>query len=533
MCYRMWRYALNMAPCILVVLFLTSLIGAGGLFHDEAYYWIWARHLDWGYLDQPPMVAYVVYLTVALAGHSEFAVRVGAVLLFMGTLSLMFILGTSFFGIRTGFCAATILAVVPGFVGAATFISPDVIFLFFWMLSMLVTHRARHHSSTWYAAGLCWGLALLSKYTAVLLFPATFGFLVLSRTARVWLRRPHPYLAVLIAFLVFSPVVAWNARHDWLSFIYQLNHGRGIGNTQSFIEYIISQGMLLSPFILIGGLLALVYGSVRGLMRNEDNLLFLACYTWPPLVLFTLRKGKIHWPLPAYLSMILLLAWLIARISQRLAHTRWRYVWTGASLVGLWVLPLGISFFFLANIFPQRIYTAPVAEWTHTRVASDPRWEAWVRPLVQRSMTYHGWRQLTSIVQERARQVKSGPPYYVLTPTYGIASQIDFYSTEPLISYGLYWSVDYEGKWKVRWGLPDGVTPFNEWRDTRAMIGHDVLFLQQSPTPDLLPTLNCACASVVRLEPITVYEVWYPPKHFVLLHCHHLQKIPMLADQLP
>jgi 4-amino-4-deoxy-L-arabinose transferase-like glycosyltransferase len=55
-------------------------LGSLNLFPEEAYYWNYAQHLDIGYLDHPPMVAWVIWIATSLAGNTEFAVRIGAFL---------------------------------------------------------------------------------------------------------------------------------------------------------------------------------------------------------------------------------------------------------------------------------------------------------------------------------------------------------------------------------------------------------------------------------------------------------------------
>ena len=73
------------------------------------------------------------------------------------------------------------------------------------------------------------GLAFASKYTAILL-PLTVVVAVLVRPSlRERLREPGPYVACVVATLVFLPVLRWNATHDWISFRFQLQHGLGHG----------------------------------------------------------------------------------------------------------------------------------------------------------------------------------------------------------------------------------------------------------------------------------------------------------------
>ena len=48
---------------------------------DEAYYWIWSKHLAGGYYDHPPMVALVIRLGTMIAGDTELGVRLVSILL--------------------------------------------------------------------------------------------------------------------------------------------------------------------------------------------------------------------------------------------------------------------------------------------------------------------------------------------------------------------------------------------------------------------------------------------------------------------
>ncbi|MFX6326646.1 glycosyltransferase family 39 protein, partial [Acinetobacter baumannii] len=73
----------------------------------------------------------------------------------------------------------------------------------------------------WLAAGLFAGVSLLSKFTAIMFAPAVAAFLLVPDWRLRWLRSPYPYLAVLIAIAMFSPVLIWNAQYDWASFRFQ------------------------------------------------------------------------------------------------------------------------------------------------------------------------------------------------------------------------------------------------------------------------------------------------------------------------
>src|SRR5260370_6286797 len=73
----------------------------------------------------------------------------------------------------------------------------------------------------WAAAGFCIGLAMLSKYSAVLVAGGAGLFALSKPEYRRWFLTPGPYLALAVAVVVFSPVVVWNWQHHWISFGFQ------------------------------------------------------------------------------------------------------------------------------------------------------------------------------------------------------------------------------------------------------------------------------------------------------------------------
>ena len=83
------------------------------------------------------------------------------------------------------------------------------------MLWALVRLHENGNPRWWLAAGLFAGLALLSKFTAIMLLPAVLAFAFVPEWRRRWLLSPYPWLAALIAVVVFLPALIWNAQHDW------------------------------------------------------------------------------------------------------------------------------------------------------------------------------------------------------------------------------------------------------------------------------------------------------------------------------
>ena len=88
-------------------------------------------------------------------------------------------------------------------------VAPDVAMIPFAVAMMwsLVRLAQSGDGRWWLAAGLFAGLSMLSKFTAIMFAPAVAAFLLVPGWRWRWLRSPYPYLAVLVAILVFSPVL--------------------------------------------------------------------------------------------------------------------------------------------------------------------------------------------------------------------------------------------------------------------------------------------------------------------------------------
>jgi 4-amino-4-deoxy-L-arabinose transferase-like glycosyltransferase len=171
------------------------------------------------------------------------------------------------------------------------------------MLWSLVRLNESGDGRWWLAAGLFAGLALLSKFTAIMLLPAVAAFMLVPDWRGRWLRSPYPWAAVLIAMAVFSPVLIWNDQHDWASFRFQLVRATA-ANSPSFRtlgEFLGLQfglvGFVLLPVVISGVALT----AWRGWRNREPVALLLSTAVIVPFFYFlwkslTLRVGD-TWPM--------------------------------------------------------------------------------------------------------------------------------------------------------------------------------------------------------------------------------------------
>jgi dolichol-phosphate mannosyltransferase len=243
------------------------------LLPEEAYYWNYSRHLDIGYLDHPPMVAWLVRLGTLLFGDTEFGVRFGA--LCCGTVSSFFIhsLTRNLFGASSGLLALALAQILPFFFLAGMIMTPDAPLTAAWAASVYFLERAliAGRRWAWIWAGLSLGLGLLSKYTIVMLGGGTFLFMALDPTSRHWFRRWEPYAAVGIAAAVFAPVLVWNAQHDWASFAFQTSRRLAEAPRFSLHRLVAAALVLLTPTGLLAACAALVGGPPVQATQSLDD----------------------------------------------------------------------------------------------------------------------------------------------------------------------------------------------------------------------------------------------------------------------
>ncbi|WP_089728464.1 ArnT family glycosyltransferase [Candidatus Thiosymbion oneisti] len=191
---------------------------------DEAYYFDWARSLAWGYFDHPPAVA-LFGIGTRLAPAAAFAGRLGTIL--AATLLLVVLVrlyrACNLRGNELVVAAVVACATLPG-LASGVLATPDTALGLAWALALHEGLAAlRGERRRWLSAGIAIGLGLLSKYTMVLIGPVFLGAILWADPKA--LRTPWPYLGGLLALLVFSPNLLWNAQNDWLTIRFQFGHG--------------------------------------------------------------------------------------------------------------------------------------------------------------------------------------------------------------------------------------------------------------------------------------------------------------------
>ena len=227
------RISAGFAALGLAIHFVVNARGGYGIFRDEYYYVACSEHLAAGYVDLPPLSAFVLALERALFGDSLFALRLfpalaGAMVVYL-TGRLAARLGAGPGGVALASLACLCSPITLAFTGVYSMNAFD---LAVWIVAahLVVDVLAAPRARTWVLLGVLCGVGLLNKVSAAWLVLGVFVGL-LATPARAQLARPMPYVAAAIALLLASPFVVWNATHDWahLEFIRGASEGKYSG----------------------------------------------------------------------------------------------------------------------------------------------------------------------------------------------------------------------------------------------------------------------------------------------------------------
>lgn len=315
------------AAAVLVTLAVRAYVASHyGLTDDEAYYRLWALSPALSYLDHPPMVGWWIAAGRFIAGDTQLGVRLMQLLAFVaGTVAIW--RGTHLlFGADVAARAVWISLAMPLLGAGGIVITPDgpsvlSAALVYWALAELVKSN---DGRWWLAVGLFAGLGLLSKYTNLFLGAGIVAFLLIAPGQRRWLGRWQLWAGGAIAVLMASPVIVWNAQHDWASFAKQFGRvADGNGLTGKYLlEMFGAFVALASP--VIAGLAAIGIWSSARLARARAEAALLTALIVPFLVYFIAHamhdRVQANWLAPVYPA----LAVAAAHAVQTSIADRWR-----------------------------------------------------------------------------------------------------------------------------------------------------------------------------------------------------------------
>ena len=412
-------YGLFLTILFLITIFRMYYILKGGidLSGDEAHYWIWSKNIDLSYYSKGPMVAYIIYVLTHVFGDSVFSLRLGAIVISVLLSFITFYFTREIFqDEKIAFFAFLIPQVIPLYAAGSMLMTTDPPFILFWALTIYFVYLVfkKGQPAYWYAAGIFLGLSLLSKYTALFLPLSFFLYLAISEKYRFYLKRKEPYLALLISFLIFSPVIFWNMKQGLVSFKHIFFMTKSVNGTlfniKYFPQFVGSQLGVISPFIFLGMIYAVVKGLVKGIKeKNEDYLFLSLCFL--PTFLFCLilslhSKIQANWAASAYFTGIILATAVWGEIYKR----------------GRALIRISIYFSIAISVLITTIMHYPIIV-DKMGINLSPKNEP--------SSRIKGFDELGKAVDQIYKDMNGEKQVFIISPDYQLSSLIAFYAKKP------------------------------------------------------------------------------------------------------
>ncbi len=394
-----------------------------GIFRDELYYLACSEHLAAGYVDQPPLSIFVLWLARHTLGDSLFAVRLVPALLGAGTVALVGLLAKELRGGRLAQALAMTAALVaPEYLGLDHFYSMNAFDLFFWAWSALLLARITNGAGPrlWLWLGVVLGLGLLNKIS-VLWLGAGLGVALLVTAERRWLATRWPWLAGGLAAAIFAPHVIWQVAHGWptLEFIANATGEKMV--EVALLDFVAGQVDMMLPFSLPLWLAGLGYLLFHP--EGRKHRLLAVVYLTAFAVLAFSGSSRSGYLAPAY-------TWLFA--AGGVAVERW----LARPRVARWRPALATLMFSLllaggAVAAPLALPLLPVEQ--HVRYARalgqapETEEKKELGELGQFFADMHGWEEIVSGVAEVHGRLTPAEreAARVFAPDYGVAGAID------------------------------------------------------------------------------------------------------------
>ncbi len=464
-----------------------------GYFVDELYYIACSHHLDWGYVDQPPLIALITRITGVLLGESLPATRLfpalaGAAMVFLvGMLARE--LGGKFFA---QMLAALAVLLAPGFLATDNFLSMNAFEPLFWTgcAYVLVRIIKTGNQKLWLWFGVLAGIGLENKHS-ILIFGAGLMVGLLLTPERRFFRSPWIWVAGALALLLFLPNLLWNIQHHFPFLELQANIRRSGRNVdlsifQFFGEEVLTMLPLSVPIWIAGLWHYLFTGEGKPFRALGWAWLFSAA------VIF-LFNPRVYYLWPAF---PVLLAAGSVRWEQWLAQPRFRWIKFAYPalmvLLGIVLAPLAIP------VLPVETYI----RYTKTLHLEQPRVETHkLGPLPQIFADQFGWEEMVAVV---ARAFNSLPPDVraktaIFGQNYGQAGAIDLFGP--------------------KYGLPKAISGHQNYFlwGPRDYTGESVIVMD-----DVEERLKTNFASVEKVG--TVFHPYSMPyEHFDVFYCRGLK----------
>lgn len=477
-----------------------------GIFRDELYYLACSRHLDWGYVDHPPLVAASAWLVRHALGTSLLALRLWPALAAGITVLLTAAIARQLGGGRFAqSLAALAVALAPQYLGMLSIYSMNAADLVIWTALALVLVRILRTDDRrmWLLFGALAGLGLENKLSVLFLgFGVGAGLLAAGQWRH--LRDHRLWLGLGLAALLFAPHIAWQMAHGWptVEFVGRATETKILA--LSPVDFLAQQVMMMNPVALPLWLAGLGYFllAAHGRPYRALGFAYLAV-----LLLMMMRNAKPYYLGPIYPALLAGGALIVERAAR---PGRWG-----------WLRPAGVTALAVSGalLAPLAKPLLPVDAYVRYAAAlgvesgTDERHRLGRLPQFFSDM--HGWRQLAEAVARvhRALPVGDRTRACVFAQNYGEAGAIDFFGP----SLGLPRAISgHNSYWLWGPGACDGrvIIVIGGTRDDLTPLFAGVEEGGRFDCRDCMPYEDDQILWVARGLRVPIAEIWPRTKHF-------------------
>jgi 4-amino-4-deoxy-L-arabinose transferase-like glycosyltransferase len=387
---------------------------------DEAYYWLWSKHLAWSYRDKGPAVAWTIALGTKLFGNTVFGIRFFAVMLSTATGGLLFLLARRLYDDRVALWTLLLASVIPMLAVGSILMTIDSLSVFFWAWAVLIFWKAIHRDKLmdWLWLGLAIGAGFLAKFTNGVQL-VCIGFFLL------WSKEHRPLLfsrKMLVLGAAFGgcclPILWWNMQTGWVHAM-ALHTRSGVDKSfqvhpLELLQFIGGQFGVISPLIAAGMVVA---GSALFWKKHSDERVRFLLSQFLPLyglfAFFSLNKaGQPNWAAPALVTGIIFTVVYWRELLAR--QPTWRWGVAAAFGVALMMTVL------LHDTDPLLIAARPVTNYFHHSPLRDPLRRA------------RGWQDFAAHVQSAREKNRVN---LLIADNYAQASMMAFYLPDQPTTY--------------------------------------------------------------------------------------------------
>ncbi len=434
------------APLLAVFAVHVAVLGRYGIGWDELYYVACADHLDWGYVDHPPLIALVTAVTRFLLGDSLPALRFPCLLAGLLAAFVTGLIAREFGAGRFGqFLATTCVALAPASLVIDHLWSMNAFDHLFWALAILLVARilGRDEPRLWPVFGVVVGIGLLNKYS-IGFFCMALGLGLLVTPARRHLANWRFWLGAGIAGLLFVPHVLWELHQGWpsLEFMHNVTAHKNLPLSPWAFSWGSAAQMNVAALPVWAVGLGYLLFSLGGRRFRALGWIYPAL-----LVVFQVSHGKPYYLAPAYFVLFAAGALVFESATSDRA---WRRVLSTA----LMILPVLVSSPMYLPLLKQPQLVAYQA-WLGAQPMPDERGAAPTKLPIYFA-TMHGFEDLVRVVARIYQSLPEAERAHaaIYASGYGNAGAVDYFGGKYRLpkaisghnSYWLWGPRDYTGE---------------------------------------------------------------------------------------